>query len=144
MEWYSPSFFSSNVNQDINPCLLTPSARPFKSKVSLMSRGSSGKRLKPESHRPCPGAAWWWPAPPHLACTPEIAWPFPALAWRWSHSHLGPEPERPLGFLQGESKESPMVMQLDLYSVALKLLVIVYWKFLTILQIVTCQNLLLQ
>ena len=45
--------------------------------------------------------------PPHSACTPKIAWPFPAPAWRWSHCRLGPEPERPLGFLQGESRKAP-------------------------------------
>ena len=62
-----------------------------------------------QSHRPYPGAAWWWPAPPHLACTPKSAWPCPAPAWRWTHSRLGPEPGRPLGSLQQESRESPMV-----------------------------------
>lgn len=51
-------------------------------------------------HRPCPVSGWWPPAPPHLACSQGSAWPFPAPALRWIHSHHGQILWRPHVFLQ--------------------------------------------
>ena len=51
-------------------------------------------------HRPCPVSGWWPPAPPRLACSPGSAWPSPALALRWTHSHRGQTLWRPRGSLQ--------------------------------------------
>lgn len=50
-------FALPNVNQDFNPSLLTPSAKPFEAQVSLMSHGSSqGRaacRVSPSMSRRC-------------------------------------------------------------------------------------------